>query len=70
VLATVQDVIAGLEVATRYFFLPFHTKLATDEEARDIADTVTKAILEYRRKKLERYPSGSESFSFTSTVIC
>ncbi|PYP34806.1 MAG: hypothetical protein DMD48_15245 [Gemmatimonadetes bacterium] len=64
VLAVVDDAIVGFEFGARLFVLPFLSTETSTEHAKELGETLVRAVLEYRRKMRVELPPWVAEFQF------
>jgi len=64
VLGEVRETTVAFELLNRLFFLPFHSLRHDKNGAKELAETVSSAIVDYRHKRLVELPSWVDGFEF------
>lgn len=64
VLARAGDAVVGFEYDARLFILPFHSSSTSPENSREIAESLVRAVIDYRRKMLIELPPWTGEFQF------
>ncbi|MGD1020004.1 MAG: hypothetical protein ABSA12_11895 [Verrucomicrobiia bacterium] len=64
VLGEVNETTVAFELLSRLFFLPFHSMRHDKNSAKELAETVSMAIVDYRQKRLVELPPWVDDFEF------
>lgn len=54
----------GFVISNNIFFLPFHTTKRKVDDTKSISDKVTRAIIDYKQKRIEELPDWLNDFRF------
>lgn len=68
VLANLGEEQAGIEFSGRIFFLPFHLTKRDADTLIEVAKELTRAILDYRQKRILEIPTWVNSFQFNCEI--